>query len=134
MSGISISVHSILTCISTGGPATNVIWTRGNDEDSLMPVSDDTHVSVLVNAATAQYNHTLNVSGTKLPAVYGCSVSNNKPSSAEVIYNHNYKKWYEFTSKYCTSLLPIHGCVLSHYYRVSQFQSKSPFPVVNPAL
>ena len=85
MSEISMSVHSILTCISTGGPATNVMWTRGNDEDSLMPVSDDTHVSVLVNAATAQYNHTLNVSGTELSAVYGCSVSNNKPSSAKVI-------------------------------------------------
>ena len=80
-----MSVHSILTCISTGGPATNVIWTRGNDENSLVPVSDDTHVSVLVNAATAQYNHTLNVSGTELSAVYGCSVSNNKPSSAKVI-------------------------------------------------
>ena len=54
-----------------------------NDEDNLIPVLNNyTSVSVLVNATTAQYIHTLNVSGTKLPGVYGCSVSNNKPSSA----------------------------------------------------
>ena len=82
---ISMSMHSILTCISTGGSATNVTWTRGSDEDNLMPVSDNMQVSVLVNATTAEYVHTLNVSGTKYSAVYGCSVSNNKPSSAEVI-------------------------------------------------
>ena len=83
--GISMSTHSILTCISTGGPATNVTWMRGSDEDNLMPVSDNTQVSVLVNATTSEYIHTLNVTGTKYSAVYGCSVSNNKPSSAEVI-------------------------------------------------
>ena len=83
--GISMSAHSILTCISTGGPATNVTWTRGSDEDNLMTVSDNTQVSVLVNATTAEYIHTLNVTGTKYSAVYGCSVSNNKPSSANVI-------------------------------------------------
>ena len=80
-----MSTYSILTCISTGGPATNVTWTRGNDEDNLVPVLENIPVSVLNNATTAQYNHTLNVSETKLPAVYGCSVSNNKPSSSKVI-------------------------------------------------
>ena len=85
ISGISMSTHSILTCISTGGPATNVTWTRGSDEDNLMPVSDNTQVSVLVNATTAEYVHTLNVTGTNYSAVYGCSVSNNKPSFAKVI-------------------------------------------------
>ena len=79
-----MSTHSILTCISTGGPATNVTWTMGSDEDNLMPVSDNTQVSVLVNATTVKYAHTLNVTGTKYSAVYGCSVSNNKLSSAEV--------------------------------------------------
>ena len=77
-----MSLDSILTCVSTDGPATNVTWTRGNDEDNLIPVLNHTPVSVLVNATTAQYIHTLNVSRTKLPGVYGCSVSNNKPSSA----------------------------------------------------
>ena len=85
ISGIFMSTHSILTCTSTGGPATNVTWMWGSDEDNLIPVSDNMQVSVLVNATTAEYVHTLNVTGTKYSAVYGCSVSNNKPSSAEVI-------------------------------------------------
>ena len=85
ISSISVSMDSILTCISTGGPATNVTWTRGNDEDNLIPVLDNAQVTVLENATTAQYSHTLNVTGTDLSAVYGCSVSNNKPSSAKAI-------------------------------------------------
>ena len=84
---ISLSLDSILTCVSTGGPATNVTWTRDNDEVNLILVHllDNAHVTVLGNAITAQYSHTLNVTGTDLPAVYGCSVSNNKPSSAKAI-------------------------------------------------
>ena len=82
-----LSLDSILTCVSTGGPATNVTWTRGNDEVNLILVDllDNAQVTVLENAITAQYSHTLNVTGTDLPAVYGCSVSNNKPSSAKAI-------------------------------------------------
>ena len=83
--GISMSMDSILTCISTGGPATNVTWTRGSDEDNLVPLSGNASVSVLENANTARYTHILNFPGTELSAVYGCSVSNNKPSSAQVI-------------------------------------------------
>ena len=88
ISSISMSVDSILTCVSTGGPATTVTWTRGNDEDSLMPVSDKTTVSVLENAVTAHYIHTFNVTGTELSTVYECHVSNNKPSSAKGIAKH----------------------------------------------
>ena len=80
-----MSMDSILTCISTGGPATNVTWTRGTDKDNLVHVSDNAPVSVLDNATAARYTHTLKFSGTKLSAPYGCSVSNNKPSSAKVI-------------------------------------------------
>ena len=79
ISSISMSMDSILTCISTGGPATNVTWTRGTDEDNLIPVLDKAQDTVLEDAITAQYSHTLNVIGTDLSAVYGCSVSNNKP-------------------------------------------------------
>ena len=68
ISSISVSMDSILTCISTGGPATNVTWTRGNDEDNLIP--DNAQVTVLEYATTAQYSHTLNVIGTDLSAVY----------------------------------------------------------------
>ena len=60
-----------LTCISTGGPATSVTWTR--DTEIL------TGATVLDNTATAQYTHTLTVTG-RLGGLYTCTVANNKPS------------------------------------------------------
>ena len=74
---------TVLTCISTGGPATTVTWTRNS---KIIPDNDDnTQVTVLDDSNTGQYTHTLNISGKALPGVYGCSVSNNKPSSAKVV-------------------------------------------------
>ena len=55
-----------LTCISTGGPAITVIWTRGTQ-------------TALNDPVTAQYTHTLTVTG-RLGGLYNCTVSNNKPS------------------------------------------------------
>ena len=63
-----------LTCISTGGPATTVTWTR----DSATAMGDE--MTVLDNATTAQYTHTLTVTG-RLGGLYQCTVSNAKPSS-----------------------------------------------------
>ena len=62
-----------LICISTGGPATTVTWTR----DSATSMGDEK--TVLVNAQTAQYTHTLTMTG-KLGGVYICRVENGKPS------------------------------------------------------
>ena len=56
-----------LTCISTGGPATTVTWTR----DSIT-VTEGTQ-TVLNNAVTAQYTHTLNITAA---GDYRCTVSN----------------------------------------------------------
>ena len=64
-----------LTCVSTGGPATNVTWFK----DSTIPISNGSR-TVLVNAATAEYIHTLNV--TEGEVNYTCTVANNKPSIA----------------------------------------------------
>ena len=61
-----------LTCISTGGPATTVTWTR----DSITVTEGNE--TVLNNAVTARYTHTLTVT---TGGEYTCSVSNNKPSS-----------------------------------------------------
>ena len=62
-----------LTCISTGGPATNVTWTRDSTT-----VTEGTQ-TVLNDPETAHYTHTLNVTTA---GVYKCIVANNKPSSA----------------------------------------------------
>ena len=64
-----------LTCISTGGPATTVTWTR--DSEML------TGSTVLNNATTAQYTHTLTVTG-RLGGLYTCTVANGKPSVVAV--------------------------------------------------
>ena len=61
-----------LTCISTGGPATTVTWTRDSTT-----VTEGTE-TVLDNPVTAQYTHTLTVTAA---GVYNCTVSNNRPSS-----------------------------------------------------
>ena len=62
-----------LTCISTGGPATTVTWTRDSTTVT------EGNGSLLNNAVTAQYTHTLNV--TTL-GEYKCTVANSKPSTA----------------------------------------------------
>ena len=62
-----------LTCISTGGPATTVTWTR----DSTTPVTEGI-VTVLDDPETAQYTHSLTVT---TGGEYTCTVENNKLSS-----------------------------------------------------
>ena len=83
-SGVTLTVISdlngaspqfTLTCISTGGPATTVTWTR----DSATAMGDE--MTVLDDAATATYTHTLTVTG-RLGGLYTCTVSNDKPSTA----------------------------------------------------
>ena len=66
-----------LTCISTGGPATTVTWTR--DSEML------TGSTVLNDAETAQYTHILSVTG-RLGGLYTCIVSNEKPSEGSATY------------------------------------------------
>ena len=63
-----------LTCISTGGPATTVTWTRDSTT-----VTEGTE-TVLNDPETAQYTHTLTVTGRE-EGLYRCTVANNKPSS-----------------------------------------------------
>ena len=81
--GITLSVNSdlngaspqfTLTCISTGGPATTVTWTRNSTN-----VTEGTETA-LMNATTAEYIHSLAVTG-RVPGLYSCTVKNNKPSS-----------------------------------------------------
>ena len=66
-----------LTCISTGGPATTVTWTRDSDT-----IAEGTE-TVLDDQVTAQYTHTLAVTG-RLGGLYTCTVANDKPSDNSV--------------------------------------------------
>ena len=68
-----VSPQFTLTCISTGGPATTVTWTRDS-----VNVTNRTE-TVLGNRETSQYTHTLTVTGRQ-GGLYKCIVANNKPS------------------------------------------------------
>ena len=64
-----------LTCISAGGPATTVTWTRDS-----VALKQGTKTE-LDDAVTAQYTHTLTYTG-RLGGLYTCTVSNEKPAVA----------------------------------------------------
>ena len=68
------SIDHLQFCISTGGPATAVTWTRDS-----VTVTEGTE-TVLDDPVTAQYTHTLTVTG-RLGGLYTCTVANNKPSN-----------------------------------------------------
>ena len=92
-----------LACISTGGPATTVTWTRDSTT-----VTQGTQ-TVFNDPVTAQYTHTLTVNET-LEGVYSCSISNNKPSSdsAELIVSckPNGMKRYYINPLLCICAVP----------------------------
>ena len=58
-----------LTCISTGGPATTITWTRDG------VVATGITSQTVVDQQTATYHNTLTVTG-KLPGNYQCNVTN----------------------------------------------------------
>ena len=60
-----------LTCVSTGGPATTVTWTR--DGVGVAGVTSQTVISM----ATVTYNNTLTVTG-RLLGNYECTVTNDR--------------------------------------------------------
>ena len=61
-----------LTCISTGGPATTVTWTR---DSVTVTEGTETHF----DTSTYEYTHTLTVTG-RLEGLYTCTVANDRPS------------------------------------------------------
>ena len=65
--------NQTLTCHSTGGPATYVIWRK--DSETIT----EGNYSVLTNASTANYTHTLTV---KEGGNYTCTVRSNKIGSS----------------------------------------------------
>ena len=81
--GVTLSVDSdlngaspqfTLTCISTGGPATTVTWTRNSE------LVTQKAKTVLVDNSIVRYIHSLN--NITIGGEYSCSVANSKPSTA----------------------------------------------------
>ena len=91
IAGMEITIESngaspqfTLSCISTGGPATTVTWTRDSD------IVTEGSETALDDPVTAQYTHTLTVNETSsYNFTYSCEVSNDRPSS-DVVYAEVY--------------------------------------------
>ena len=64
-----------LTCISTGGPVSCVVWRRAKKI-----VINPNATSTLLDPADGRYMHNLTVK-ERLGGTYTCSVANNKPTS-----------------------------------------------------
>ena len=76
-----------LTCISRGGPATTVTWTRDSETVS-------GGMTVLEDPVNATYTHTLTVTG-RLGGEYQCTVSNDKPSQDSASFTVQGKREYK---------------------------------------
>ena len=97
-----------LTCISTGGPATTVSWTR----DSTTVITEGTE-TVLNDPVTARYTHTLTVTAA---GEYNCTVANNKPSSTSASITLQGKLFNKFNRRehYHVCCTIIHTVLLLH--------------------
>ena len=98
------SPHFTLTCISTGGPATTVTWTR----DSVTVTEGNE--TVLDDPVTAQYTHTLTVT---VGGLYTCTVTNNMSSHDSASYNVQGEYFFSLSLVIFISLL-MHSSLSSH--------------------
>ena len=92
-----------LTCTSIGGPATTVTWTRDSEAVS-------GGMTVLDDPVTAQYTHTLTVTG-RLDGQYQCIVSNNKPSYDSASLTVQGKREYEERAREGECICHLFICV-----------------------
>ena len=99
-----------LTCISTGGPATTVTWTRDSTT-----VTQGTQ-TVLNDPVTANYTHTLNVTG-RFPVLYTCTVANNKPSNDSACI--------AISAHLPVTILPLNATAVNISWTSSEFFSTS---------
>ena len=91
------SPQFILTCTSTGGPATTVTWTRDSETVS-------GGMTVLDDPVTAQYTHTLTVTG-RLGGQYRCTVANNRPSQDSEQFTVAGEEEHDGCQVVCTAIL-----------------------------
>ena len=77
-----------LTCNSSGGPPTTVTWTR--DSETINNTDIEAAKTELVDGETAQYTHTLTVTGRQT-GLYTCTVTNkvSSESSTELLVQGN---------------------------------------------
>ena len=107
---LTVDIESrIFTCISSGGPATTVTWTK--DGAVITPSTTHQQTQMIVDTVEGIYQNTLtiaqSVTGDNLYGLYSCMVENSRGSSnrAEFLYG---KITYivSYISLHCFSVKP----------------------------
>ena len=82
------STSQIITCTSTGGPATDVTWSKDNVNIRLTMGGLYEHSQIIINTTNATYENRLTIVDKSLEAAgtYTCSVTNPRGSMNESLY------------------------------------------------
>ena len=116
---ISFTLHSALnetspqftlTCISTGGPATTVIWTRTTADFGVVTIQN---VTLANNYTLPRYIHTLNVTG-RLRGLYTCTVGNDETSDSAQHFIKGNRKYHLTMQMRCIFPTASYSCQPSH--------------------
>ena len=93
-----------LTCVTTGGPPTNVTWRRNNTEIDYQSNSNFTFSRTVTNFVTSTYNNTLTVTG-RYPGRYNMTAWNrntvqyiDSQSATSALLVKSKHGWYTSTS------------------------------------
>ena len=87
-----------ITCASTGGPATDVTWSKDNENIRLSMGGLYEHSQIIINTTTAIYENRLRISdkSSGVAGNYTCQVKNSKGSINESLYiQGNYYVYYD---------------------------------------
>ena len=86
-----------ITCTSTGGPATDVIWSK--DTANISMVSNEgrlyEHSQIILNTTSATYENRLRIvdKSSKAAGIYTCEVTNLRGSTNESLYIQGIHKY-----------------------------------------
>ena len=89
-----------LTCISTGGPATTVTWTRNSTI-----IAEENIGTVVTDSAMATYEHIMTVNG-RVEGLYTCSIANAIANvTSPELYVHGMT--FQYSSKVSSVFIPL---------------------------
>ena len=77
-----------ITCTSTGGPATDVIWLKNNINITLTMGGLYEHSQIIINKTTAIYENRLRIvdKSSEAAGTYTCSIINSRGGMNESLY------------------------------------------------
>ncbi|MCG8624552.1 MAG: immunoglobulin domain-containing protein, partial [Proteobacteria bacterium] len=91
MTNISVQydrTSQTITCTSTGGPATDVTWSKDNINITLTTGNLYEHSQIIINTTSATYENRLRIvdKSSEVAGNYTCQVTNSRGSMRESLY------------------------------------------------